>query len=402
MSRRAVIAGAVTVALGVAGITTWQVLEESGSDPAPAAVAASLSAALRSATDSALQLSEPHRCARLLDRASPGGEPDDHAEGGQAGDSTASETGATPPDGAGAPAHGTEIVAGDQRWRVDGVRVHRDPPPGSTSASSGAGRVTIGVVADARGEARHLATVRKSFRQLGVELVVSLGGMGRDRDQIAGTLEPLSAPETWLLVAIPGDRESVAGHRAAVAGLSERAVIDGSRVRIVTAAPVSLVTLPGAPHVERLLAGPEGCLHDRDDARQVAEILREQPGIEIFASHVPPRQRRATASDLSAAGIHIGEPWLGDVVRESGAHVVIHGLIAAPGMALRGAHDKAEENPAFLAAGALDGLPTLSSVATRPAASWRRSDQPVPLALVLVVDGEQITWQRLVQANTSK
>lgn len=371
MTRRVAITGVVIAALGLGGIAAWQAFEEPSDDPGPGAVAAGLATALASASNAALKLPEAHRCARLGHRAG--------------------EAGSAPQ---------RVWTVGERTWRIDGHRLRRDPAnPGSTSADA---RLTIGVIADARGATRHLEAIRSEFVRLDVDLVLSLGGLGRDRDDIAEILGALTAPETWLVVALPGDRESVSGHRAAVAGLRERGVVDGSRIRLVTAGAISLATLPGAPHIERLVAGPDGCLHDRDDARHIADALAEEPGIRLFASHVPPRQRSSTASDMTTAGIAIGEPWLTDIIRKSGARVALHGLVTQSGETLRGAHDDRDGSPVFLSAGALDGLPPPPRLGPRPAASSRRPSGAAVLALVLVVDGDRITWQRLAEASAAK
>ncbi|HTM20045.1 MAG TPA: hypothetical protein VL172_06050, partial [Kofleriaceae bacterium] len=119
---------------------------------------------------------------------------------------------------------------------------------GDTLSAAGDGALVIAVVADARGGTpptlARIERLRAELAAAGVELVVSLGGQGTARADLQAVLGGLAAGP-WALLAIPGDRESLAEHAAAVAALGG-AVVDGGRVRFVDAAGVTIATFPGA------------------------------------------------------------------------------------------------------------------------------------------------------------
>src|SRR5690606_25275642 len=109
--------------------------------------------------------------------------------------------------------------------------------------------------------------------------------------------------------ALPGDRESIPAHRAAVAGLHAAGlpVFDGSRIRLVEMDGVLLAAYPGVEHAGQLVAGADGCVHRPDDAAALAARLAGHDGPRVWAGHAPPRQRGPRASDLALGGVHIGE-----------------------------------------------------------------------------------------------
>jgi hypothetical protein len=265
-------------------------------------------------------------------------------------------------------------------------------PPDSAS-------LTIGVVADAHGALEALPGIRRAFQRAGVDLVISLGGMGMDHDTIARALAALAAPTTpdglaWPVLAIPADWEAIPAHRAAVAALADRGVIDGSDVRLLDMAPFQLATLPGAPHPSRLMTGVDGCVHTTEDATVITALLAERPGVRLLLVHAPPRQDRAgprPATDPGHTGVPVGERALADVLRATPVDAVIHGLVASPANP-RGEHPLDADLPVILSAGSLDPLhPIATAQATGGAPSG-------PTALVAKITRKRITWQQVTPA----
>ena len=244
--------------------------------------------------------------------------------------------------------------------------------------------MTIGVVADARGSRDHLQTIRAGFVERGVELVVSLGGMGRERADIEAALSALAG--SWYLLALPGDRESFPAHRQAVVALTSRHVLDGSKVRRIRIGQLlTLLTLPGAPDVAHLLAADQGCLFTGRDSAALTDLARSTDGPHrLLVSHTPPRQSGPRASDRSASGIHIGDRDLADAVAALQSSLVVHGLVPPRALAARGSHALSPSDRLYLGAGAADGLPDLAG-----------HSGSVPLALVIEIETGRVTWQYL-------
>lgn len=252
-------------------------------------------------------------------------------------------------------------------------------------------RLVVGAVADARGDSERtlegIARVTDAFAAAGVELVLSLGGMGADQDELAAVLAALAEGGDWLVVAVPGDREAMPAHRAAVAALAARglAVVDGAQLRFIAADGAVVGTLPGVGEPGQLVSGAEGCVHEVADARAMAEDLAGRKGVKVWAGYAAPRQWREGASDL-VDGVHVGELELGAPLARSGADVVIHGQIddaafgAAKGSARIGGDDRV-----VLGTGALEAVPLID---------WQ-GDAIAGAALIATIEGRRVRWSRV-------
>jgi hypothetical protein len=292
--------------------------------------------------------------------------------------------------------------------------------------------LTLGIVADAHGAVDALSGIRRAFHRAGVRAVVSLGGMGMERDTIARALAALApdSPDSpgaageggagWILLAMPGDWEAVPEHRAAVAELSDRGVrgvFDGSDVRLLEVGGILLATLPGAPHPGRLMAGDEGCVFTSEDATAIAALLAQRPGVRLLLAHAPPRQGRtglalihASPTDAGHTAIPVGERALADVLRATPVDAVIHGLVAPPGRPLTGEHALGSNAPVILSAGSIDplqgiaeaALPEAFNGAFNEASNGASNGAPRgPTALVVNVTSERITWQSITPEDPS-
>jgi hypothetical protein len=153
--------------------------------------------------------------------------------------------------------------------------------------------------------------------------------MGTSQEELTQVLSALARDAPWVVWAIPGDREAVPAHRAAVASLaaSGYAVFDGSRVRMVEVDGTVLAAFPGAEEPGQLLAEAEGCAHRPEDASALAARLARQKGVRVWVGHAPPRQRGTQAGDIAVGGVHVGERALAAALPAARAHLVLHGLV---------------------------------------------------------------------------
>jgi len=244
--------------------------------------------------------------------------------------------------------------------------------------------LVLGVVSDARGATgetiANLARVRAAFDKEKVELVVSLGGMGTSEEELTAVYGALGAP----LWAIPGDRESVAGHRAALAALAKQGhpVFDGSRVRAIAIDGVLIASLPGAASAGQLMAGPDGCLYRPADVTAVASRLAAHGGVRVWAGHAAPRQRGPAAGDLGLGGVHVGNLALATALPAAHAHLVLHGEVDQAGL---GAASGQAHGPLLLGSGSIEAMPVTGS-----------HGAPIGgAALVVRVAGHGISWKRI-------
>ena len=249
--------------------------------------------------------------------------------------------------------------------------------------------LVLGVVADARGAtaetAANLARVRQAFDREKVELVISLGGMGSGEEELAAVYRALGTP----LWAIPGERESIPAHRAALAALARegRAVFDGSRVRAVAAGGVLIAGLPGADSAGHLVAGADGCLHRPVDVTAVAARLAGHAGVRVWAGHAAPRQRGPGSADVALGGVHVGNLALAAALPAARAHLVLHGEVDQAGLGPPAGQGRAIENgpPVVLGTGPVEAMPVAG---TRGA--------PIGgAALVIRLAGRGISWKRV-------
>lgn len=281
-------------------------------------------------------------------------------------------------------------------------------PPDDDAGSS----LILGVVADAHGALDALPAIRRAFAEAGVELVISLGGMGTERDTLARALAALAAGDApasatgaagWLTLAVPGDWEPIPEHRAAVAALADRGVIDGSDVRLLEIDGIRLATLPGAPHPDRLMAGHEGCVFTTEDAAAITGLLAQGPGVRLLLVHAPPRQDLSgltlpepSPTDVGRTAISVGERALAEVLRTTPVDAVIHGLVAPWPVQPSGTRALVLGAPVILAAGVLDPLYAVAEAALAGASpdAYRG-----PTALIADVNDERIIWQWISPAS---
>ena len=254
--------------------------------------------------------------------------------------------------------------------------------------------LVLGVVADARGVTPttlgQLAQIRTAFAQDGVELVVSLGGMGRTKDEISAVLGALAHEgDPWVLWAMPGDRESVAAHRAAVATLlaADRPVFDASRVRMVEADGAVLAAFPGVEQPDELVAGVDGCVHNAADAAALAARLSAAHGVRVWAGYAPPRGQSPSDDDVALGGVHVGEQTLTAALAAARADLVLHGMVdqAVLGPAAGRAGVGGTSAPVVLGAGPVEALPVWGPGG--PAADGG--------ALVVRVSEHGVSWRRV-------
>jgi len=261
------------------------------------------------------------------------------------------------------------------------------------AVSGGDKTLVIGFVADAREPTErtltNLAGVRAAFEKHKVELVVSLGGMGTSEAQIEASLGALAHNAKWPVVAIPGGRESIPAHTAAIASLSDggrSVVFDGARVRVIAMDGASIGTLPGIADPSQLIAGNEGCSHGVESLVELATLLGERPAPRVLASYAPPRQSGETASDVAAGHIHIGEDAVARAVAVAKPAVVAHGLVdEAADDPKSGAVQRAAAPPLIVGAGSLDGEPL-----------WLPDGRVLGgSAIVVTVGKNRTTWRRI-------
>jgi hypothetical protein len=275
--------------------------------------------------------------------------------------------------------------------RLDGGRLLLGPAGGGARD-----RVLVaGIVADSRGATAATLTqigrVRAELEREQVEVVVSLGGMGTGEDEIARVLEALSRDAPWVVWVIPGEREDIGAHRAAVARLAAAGapVFDGGRVRLLEVDGVVLGSLPGGSAAGQLAAGAEGCVHRAEDAMALAARLAAQTGVRVWAGHTPPRQTGGLSSDAVLGGVHVGDPDVTAALPASRARVVVHGLVDEAALdAPTGRRSLAGRGePAILGSGPVEAMPI-------------QGPEGVTLtggALIVRVDAaeEELTWRRV-------
>lgn len=259
--------------------------------------------------------------------------------------------------------------------------------PGGKAAAA----ARIAIVAEARGAddptIAALGDLRRALDAAPVDVVVTLGGMGQTRAEIARAIGPLARGAPWLVVAIPGDRESIGEHRAAIAELAGAGatIVDGSEVRLVEIGGATLGTLPGAPYRARLAADEHGCVHDDADVLALLEALAADPRRPaVVLGQRAPRGR----TDLAPGGIRAGDVGYARLVAETPVDLVVHAAVDdVSGIAGRTRPDpRKRANPVTtLAAGAIDATPRYRPDGTRV----------LPSAVVLTVGGRELAWKPL-------
>ncbi len=247
--------------------------------------------------------------------------------------------------------------------------------------------LVLGVLADARGATAgteaNLARVRAAFDKEKVELVISLGGMGTSEAELTRVFRAVGTP----LWAIPGDRESIPAHRAALAALAKEGqpVFDGSRVKAVAIDGALIAALPGAASSGQLMAGADGCVYRPVDVTAVAARLAAGSGMRVWASHAAPRQSGPAAGDLALGGVHVGNLALAAALPAAHAHLVLHGEVDQAGLGAASGQAHAGDVPIILGAGAVEAMPVAGA----------RGAPIGGAALVVRIAGHGISWKRI-------
>ena len=268
----------------------------------------------------------------------------------------------------------THASAG-RTWQFSGhtMRLAMDVTPDERAADRSSGELTIGVLADAAGNApATLAAIRRIRDKLGhVDLVLTLGGMGSTAPELNAVFAALADGAAWPVVALPGDLEAVPALREAIAAARERgaAVYDGRLIHDIELPGATIALVRGAGAASRLVAGADGCLYQAADASRVLAALTRRAGLRIIASAEAPR------SD--------GDPATGDLaITATAGHeidVALHGAARGAASAARsGGRDAAA---ADITPGVCDATPRLSSAGTTATAG------------VLAVRGTTWRWQ---------
>ncbi|HTE49423.1 MAG TPA: hypothetical protein VK698_01035 [Kofleriaceae bacterium] len=334
----------------------------SESEDAGAEAGRELAAGLVGAVKQAAEVGEPFRCAEL---------------GG--------------PGGAGGPVAAELGRRVGRRLTLEGDRLVMGAAEGGERDRT----LVMGVVADARGAgAATLAQIGRTRAELEreqVELVVSVGGMGTGQEELSQVLAALARDARWVVWAIPGERESIPAHRAAVAGLAAAGypVFDGTRVRMVEVDGAVLASFPGGAEASQLMAGADGCVHRPGDASALAMRLGKQKGVRVWVGHSPPRQAGAVASDVALGGVHVGEVEVAAALPAARAQLVLHGMVdeAALGAASGRAALGERGGPTVLGSGPIEAMP----IAGPDGATFAGG------ALVVWVSSSasEITWRRV-------
>jgi len=273
-------------------------------------------------------------------------------------------------------------TAGDRTVTIEGHTVRL--------GKAGKRPLSLVAVGDARSAdpatLARLTSLGVNLEQMNVDVVIALGGFGALKADIVATLKPLLGP--WLLVAIPGDRERIADHRAAVEELASAggSIVDGSHVRLIETDTVAIATLPGSAHVGQLVSGIEGCTYQQRDADAIADELAAHDKVRVWVSYTAPRQRGDDASDLAAGGIHIGDVALATAVDRSKAHLVLHAQVDVA--ALRPAKGELRitaNSRVFLATGAAEPAPVVGARGVAAGSS-----------LFVTLSKNRVRWRRMV------
>jgi hypothetical protein len=237
-------------------------------------------------------------------------------------------------------------------------------------------------IADARAQSSTdvgpLERLRDSLNEQRVDVLITLGGLGTDSASIERVLSALANGANYLVLAMPGDRESFDAHRLAVASLAKRGmrILDASRYRFTQLGGLRLVTMPGISKASHLIAGDDGCLHTDADVKELRSTLAQGSSPTILLSYAPWRQQGESATDLGIGGVHTGEIAL-TPLRDSGAvSALIHGMLTPEGEAESG-NIRLVQPPSSIASGSVS------------------AEAEEPSALLLSVAGAKLSWKRL-------
>jgi len=153
--------------------------------------------------------------------------------------------------------------------------------------------LVIGVLADAGGPASPTLAALGQLRGklAGVDLLLTLGGMGTTQAELEATLGALADGAPWLVVALPGELEGAGALSAAVVALRTKgaSVVDGRLARRIELPTTSIALVTGAPHPQRLVAGADGCVYSPLVVENVVTELVAREGLRILATTAAPR-----------------------------------------------------------------------------------------------------------------
>jgi hypothetical protein len=232
---------------------------------------------------------------------------------------------------------------------------------GGALTGRGAAPALIGAVADAGGGAPPtLTSLRHLAQQLReADVVLALGGMGTTRVELEATLGVIAKEVRGVLIALPGDLESVGALSAAVEALvaQGRAVVDARQLTRVQLADTSIAFVPGAGAPARLVAGSEGCQYRPEDAAAVIAGLSVLTGVRVLALAEAPRV------------VHDGEVMGTWALTPSSRHpvdVLLYGQSA--NRPSRGRTGRKDGAAVALTPGASDSAPRLPPPRGRPSA----------------------------------
>jgi hypothetical protein len=251
------------------------------------------------------------------------------------------------------------------------------------------GELTIGVIADAGGDAgKTIAAMGRLRAQLDAakpDLVISLGGMGGDASQIAAVLGTVSDHAEWPVVALPGDLEPAKAHADAISTLRKRGakVLDGRLVRWIEAGNLTLATIPGAGARDRLVAGDEGCGWTANDVATLTGQLTARKGLRVLLTAEAPRSMTGVDRRGAPAGEATGELAL---VAAQPVDLAVHAPGGAVGVASTAASGRRDGAKVRLTPGTAD-------------ATTRLPDAHSASAGLLVVRGDAWSWKPLVDIS---
>ncbi len=237
-------------------------------------------------------------------------------------------------------------------------------------------------IADARAtvnsDSKALEDLRDALNQQKIDVLISLGGLAVDEESIHRVLAPLTSGAEYLVLALPGDRESLPAHRAAIAALAKAGarILDASRYRFTHIGGLRLATMPGVSKAAHVIAGDDGCLHTEADVTELQSSLAASKAPTLLLSYAPWRQQGTAATDLGIGGIHTGEIELRPLAETGQITALVHGMVSPKGTASSGSiHLGAPPNS--IATGSLS------------------EDENTPTALLLSVSGAKLSWKRL-------
>lgn len=251
---------------------------------------------------------------------------------------------------------------------------------GHTMKREGGDAIAIGVVADAGGgTAPTLGALGRLRGKLeGVDLVITLGGMGTTRPDLLATLGVLAERAKWPLVVLPGDLEAVPDVVAAIAALRTKGlfVVDGRLAQRIELPGVVIATIAGTADVSRLVAGAEGCAYAQPDVAMAFAALTPSAGIRILATAEAPR----IVIDGEPAGELALVPGAGQAI-----DVSLHGPVAA--------------DPSPARTGGRDGAAVSLTPGTSDASTRLPGPRKSPSAGLLTVRGTTWQWQPIADTD---